>query len=303
MVITKSIRPKRIFSLTWQMDLLILFSCVLTYLMDTYFLRFEFKLPVLIPSVIGTALAFFIGFKNNQAYGRWWEARKIWGSLVNNSRSWARGVLAYTDDAGEDPGEIARVRALMIRRHIAFLYALKGALRGQYQDDYKKHLSPAEIAQIEPQSNKHNAILVLQSQTLNQVLNRGWIDQFKFLHLNEMLVTFCDDMGKSERIKNTVFPTAYHSFTRIFVWIFGVLVTIVASETMGAWSVLFGFLVSFVFQVSYIIGNALLNPFEPEIDGIPLDQITRTIEINLLEMAGETEIPAPIQPINGEYIL
>lgn len=303
MIITENLRVSRVLKITWKTDLLILFSCFCSFLADKYILLRLFELPPLVPTVIGTALAFFIGFKNNQAYARWWEARIIWGSLVNNSRSWARGVLAYSDKPDAQSSEVRRVHGSLIRRHIAFLYALKGALRQQEQNAYKKYLPAEEILEVEAQSNKHNAILTIQSRELNWLLENGWIDQFKFLHLNEMLVTFADDMGKSERIKNTVFPTAYHSFTRLFIWLFSVLMTITVAETTGPWSVMLGFLISFVFQSTYIIGTSLLNPFEPEIAGIPLDQITRTIEINLLEMLGADEIPAPITPVDGEYVM
>ena len=303
MIITENLRVSRVLQITWKTDLFIILSCFLSFLAERFIFLRLFQLPALLPTVIGTALAFFIGFNNNQAYARWWEARIIWGSLVNNSRSWARGVLAYSQDPNDNSQETASVHTLLIHRHIAFMYALKGALRKQDQDAYKKYLPPEEVIKVENQSNKHNAILMLQSQNLNWLLENGWIDQFKFLHLNEMLVAFADDMGASERIKNTVFPTTYHSFTRLFIWMFGILITISVSETTGAWSVLLGFLVSFVFQTTYIIGTSLLNPFEPEIAGIPLDQITRTIEINLLEMLGENEIPEPIKPVYGEYVM
>ena len=303
MIITPNVRISRILEITWKTDFLILISCLLTYEADRYVLSEWFHLPPLIPTVIGTALAFFIGFNTNQAYDRWWEGRKIWGSLVNNSRTWARGILAYTDDEGADTDELARMRTLMIHRQIAFLYALKSALRGRDPEDYHSYLSPEEIVQVEAHSNKQNAILMLQSQTLDWALRRGWINEFKFLHLNEVLVALTEDMGQAERIKNTVFPTTYHSFTRIIIWLFGVLITIIASETTGPWSILIGSLVSFVFQTTHIIGMSLLNPFEFTSSGVPLNQITRTIEINLLQMIGEGEVPQPVTPVRGEYVM
>ncbi len=302
MIITENVRVSRVLEITWKADLLVLASCFASYLGDKYIISQLFELPALVPTVIGTALAFFIGFNNNQAYARWWEARQIWGSLVNNSRSWARGVLAYSRSDKEE-AELAHIQKLLVSRHIAFLYALKAALRGQHKDDYKKYLSEDEVKQVETHSNKHNAILMLQSQTLDDIYRRGWIDGFQFINLNEMIVAFTDDMGKSERIKTTVFPTTYHWFTRLFIWIFSIIITIVASETTGMWSVLLGSLVSFIFHTTYTIGMSLMNPFEPQVSGIALDQITRTIEINLLEMLGEENIPAPIKPVNGEYVM
>jgi putative membrane protein len=303
MIVTENVRLSRVLRITWKTDLLVLNSCFAGYLLNEYFLSKFFALPAMIPTVIGTALAFFIGFNNNQAYSRWWEARQIWGSLVNNSRSWARSVISYSDCDDCDRSEVEAVHKSLVHRHLAFLYALKGALRNQNKDEYKKYLDEDEIEEVEKHSNKHNAILQLQARQLEAIYKRQWIDGFKFRHLNEVMVTFCDDMGKSERIKNTVFPTTYLYFTRLFVWLFGVIVTIVASETTGIWSVLLGSIVSFVFHITHIIGVSLLNPFEPDAAGIPLDQITRTIEINLLEMLGESDVPPPIKPVNNEYVM
>jgi ion channel-forming bestrophin family protein len=303
MIVTEDIRVSRVLRITWKTDLLVLASCLGGYFANEYILSKYFLLPAMIPTVIGTALAFFIGFNNNQAYSRWWEARQIWGSLVNNSRSWARGILSYSHREGSQEGEIPSDHKAMIYRHIAFLYALKAALRNQEWESYKQYLPPEEVEIVEKKSNKHNAILHLQSRSLESLYQEGCIDGFKFLHLNDMLVTFADDMGKSERIKNTVFPTTYLYFTRLFIWLFSIIITIVASETTGIWAVALGSIVSFVFHTTHIIGVSLLNPFEPQVTGISLDQITRTIEINLLEMLGESDIPPAIKPIGGEYVM
>lgn len=283
--------------------MLLLISCVAAYLFDQYVIARHFPMPAMIPSVLGSALAFFIGFNNNQAYARWWEARKVWGSLVNNSRSWARSLLGYTSAEANNERLLHAMQQRMIRRHIGFLYALKAALRNDKQQEYKKYLSEAEVAQVELQSNKHNAILSLQTGDVELLYQKGWIDGFKFVQINALLVEYCNDMGKSERIKNTVFPTTYNYFTRLFIWVFSVLITIVVSEETGIWSVLLGFIVGFIFHTTHIIGMSLLNPFEAQAAGVPLDQITRTIEINLLEMLGETNVPPPVMAVNNEYVL
>jgi putative membrane protein len=303
MIVTEDVRVSRIFKITWKTDLMVVFSCLAGYLANEFIISKLFVLPALIPTVIGTALAFFIAFNNNQAYARWWEARQIWGALVNNSRTWARGIIHYSARDGLDELQLKETHRAMVLRHIGFLYALKAALRNQHWDDYKKFLSESDRREVESQTNKHNAILTIQSRELDRIYRDGWIDGFKFTHLNNMLVTFCDDMGRSERIKNTIFPPTYYSFTKLFIWIFSIVITIVASETTGIWSVGLGGLVSFIFHTTCIIGMSLLNPFEPDPSGIPLDQITRTIEINLLEMLGETEIPQPISVIGNEYVM
>lgn len=277
---------------------------ILTVLFNEYFLKTFFEFPSIIPSVLGTALAFFIGFNNNQAYDRWWEARKIWGGLVNDSRSWTRQILYYTSmEESGDRNDLNDIKKRMIFRHIAFLYALKENLRSSPAKEYKKYLSPEEYENVESKSNKHNAILNNQSSDLEVMRKEGTIDGFSFLELNKMLIRFCDEMGKSERIKNTVFPTTYQRYTRLFIWIFIISVAIVTSNLVGYWSILFGVLIGSIFIITQAIGLALLNPFDEIISGIPLNQITRTIEINLLETLGEKDIPEPVKSVDNKYVM
>jgi len=123
------------------------------------------------------------------------------------------------------------------------------------------------------------------------------------MEMNQLLVKFSDEMGMSERIKNTIFPTSYNYFTKVFIWLFVVSLTLVISEQAGIWSIFLGWLVGFVYVSTQINGMSLVDPFENNSASIPLNQITRTIEINLLEMLGETDIPEPVKPINDEYVL
>ncbi len=123
------------------------------------------------------------------------------------------------------------------------------------------------------------------------------------MQLNQMLINFCDHMGKSERIANTFFPTTYNYYTRIFVWIFIICATLVTAETIGIWSVVFGTLIGYVFLTIHKIGVSLLNPFEMLPTGVPLNLISRTIEINLLEMLRDKDIPEQVKSVNDEYVL
>ena len=304
MIITKRIRISRILIGTWKTLLLLGLICVLAYIFNEYVLKHYIKFPSIIPAILGPALAFFIGFNNNQAYDRWWEARKIWGAIVNDSRTWARQLICYPSVAdSEIEEELNGIKKRSIYRHIAFLYALKDNLRGENKKDYRKYLSQKESEAVELESNIHNAILTEQSKDLAYLYEKGWVDGFRFIELNKMIVNFCDEMGKSERIKTTVFPTTYIYYTRVFIWFLTISITFVFSDIVGAWSVLLGIFVGYIFLVIHAIGLAILNPFEPIPSGISLDQITRTIEINLLEALGESEVPEPIKSVKNEYIM
>lgn len=271
-------------------------SCTVSYLVREYLIAHHFEIPSIIPTLLGTAIAFFIGFNNNQAYDRWWEARKIWGALVNDSRSFTRSLLNYVD------GEEATVKK-MIYRHLAFLYALKASLRGAVDEIYTKYLSEDDLREIEKHTNKHNALLNIQSKDLQKLSKANGIDGFRFIEINEMLTRFSDSMGMSERIKNTIFPTTYTYLTKVFIWLFVVTFTLVISQSAGIFAIFLGWLIGFVFVSTQVNGMSLVNPFENNSAGVPLNQITRTIEINLLQMLGETDIPEPVKPINDEYIL
>ncbi|MES2458167.1 MAG: bestrophin family ion channel [Bacteroidota bacterium] len=296
MLLVQNIRLSRILRNTWQVDLIMIVSCTGAYLIREYLIANHFEIPVIIPSLLGTAIAFFIGFNNNQAYDRWWEGRKIWGSLVNDSRSFARALINYVD--GEQ--ELAEV---MICRHIAFLYALKASLRGATDEIYIKYLSQEDLKEISSHSNTHNAILNLQSRDLQRLSKLNAIDGFRFIEINEQLNRFSDSMGMSERIRNTVFPTTYTYLTKVFIWLFVVSFTLVISQSAGVYAIFLGWMIGFVFVSTQINGMSLVNPFDNQSAGVPLNQITRTIEINLLQMMGKEEIPEPVKPINDEYIL
>jgi putative membrane protein len=304
MIIAKHILISKVISKTWLSLLLLILACTAAYFFDIYFLKKYVEVPSLVPAILGPALAFFIGFNNNQAYDRWWEARKIWGAIVNDSRTWTRQMIHYTSaNSAEEINELKKMRQRTIYRHIAFLYALKENLRGNKDLSFKKFLTAKEYESVSKTSNIHNAILNEQSKDLEYIAKRGWIDGFRFIEMNKTLIKFCDHMGMSERIKNTIFPSTYIFYTKIFIWFLIVSITFVSTDLVDFWAIPIGVFVGYVFLITHQVGLTILNPFEPTPSGISLDQITRTIEINLLETLGEKEIPEPTQSVNNEYIM
>ncbi|QPH38227.1 bestrophin family protein [Pedobacter endophyticus] len=296
MLLIQNIRLSRILINTWRVDLIMIASCTIAYFTREYLIAHHFQVSAIVPTVLGTAIAFFIGFNNNQAYDRWWEARKIWGALVNDSRSFARALINYVD--GDNTTSIT-----MIHRHIAFLYSLKASLRGTVDEIYIKYLTDDDLKEVAKHKNMHNAILNIQARDLQKLSKANQVDGFRFIEINEMLVRFSDSMGMSERIKNTIFPTTYSYLTKVFIWLFVVTFTLAISDTAGIAAIFLGWLIGFVFVSTQINGMSLINPFETNSAGVPLNSITRTIEINLLQMLEEENIPEPVKPINEEYIL
>ncbi|MCT4622231.1 MAG: hypothetical protein N4A46_01315 [Schleiferiaceae bacterium] len=304
MLLKKNVNINQVIEGTWENFLFILITCILTYFLNKFVFHNLFDVPGLLPTILGTALSFFIGFNNNQAYDRWWEARKIWGALVNDSRSWARQVFHYVSKSEElNDDKVQSAKKRMIHNHIAFLYALKENLRNEQDQTYLGYLDSNDVEKIKSESNKANAILGLNNGVLNNIHKLDGIDGFQFLALNEMLVNFSNEMGKSERIKNTVFPTTYSYYTRMFIWVFIFSATLSMSQTIGPWAILIGLLIGYVFLTTYKIGASLVNPFENIPTGVSITQITRTIEINMLETLKEAEIPKPAESVDGIYIM
>ncbi len=303
MLLKQSLQLTRIIRLTWKVDLLMLCLCVLAHYIDTLLLK-EVQIPPALPTLMGTAIAFFIGFNNNQAYDRWWEARTIWGELVNSSREWARSMMAYcsipTDVTIHD---VKQYQQKMIFRHLAFLCALQSSLRKSNSDEYKKYLTPEETNEVKLFANIPNAILDIQSRELEKMSTLKMIDSFRFYAMADLIASFGEGMGKSERINNTIFPTVYVYFTRLFIWIFVILLTMSISVSVGPWSIFFGWVIGFVYHTTHINGMSIMNPFEDAAPGVPITSITRTIEINMLQTLGEKNIPEPIMPVDDEYIL
>lgn len=304
MLLKGNIKIGQVISGTWKNLFFSILTCTFAYSLNELWLSRYFEFPSFVPALIGTALAFFIGFNNNQAYSRWWEARTIWGSLVNNSRSWARQVLNYTKPSGTlSETKLREIQEVLIKRHMAFLYALKAYLREHDDPYYRQYLSPGDSASVSGQSNLHNAILTLQSGDLQELYTQKAIDGFCFMELNRTITTFCDDMGRCERIRNTVFPTTYTYYSKNFIWLFIYAVTMAIGSAIGMWAIVFGAITGYIFFTIQSLGQTLVNPFEKMPSALPLDQISRTIEINLLQMLGEENVPEPVESVNGEYIL
>ncbi len=295
MLIGNNLSLFRVIKITWKIDLLMIIFCSMIYLID-YHIFVSFKMPVAIPTLMGTAIAFFIGFNNNQAYNRWWEARIIWGGIVNDSRSLARSLIAYNLDN--------EVTQRIIYRHIGFLYALIASLRRFKNDNtYLNYIPKSDLTKLQSISCIPNGLLNIQSQELKGLVEQKKINNFEFMSINLLLVNLCDGMGKSERINNTVFPINYLFFTKLFIWLFIAMITMSTNDEVGGYSIILGWAMGFVFNTINLNGLNLMNPFEYRSSGVPISSITRNIEIDLLEVIGDKNIPQPLQPIKGEYVL
>ncbi len=260
-------------------------------------------------ALYGSAIGIIVGFRNNSAYGRWWEARGLWGQIVNNSRSFARQVdtLVRCDAAAKAPEGHAceSLRAHLIHLQIAFVHALRQQLRGlDPMAEVRAALSEAELpdAELASYAGQKNVSLAIQrtmSGLLREAHARGWVNALEWQAIDRNLDDLMDAQGGSERIKNTPMPKQYDFFPMLFVRIYCVLLPIGMVESLGWFTPLGSTLVGFMFLALDKIGRDLENPFDNTIYDIPLTAICKTIETNLRQLLNETNLPVPEAPIRG----
>jgi len=259
----------------------------------------EVALPGLPLSTMGSAIGMFLAFRTNSAYERWWEARILWGGLVNSSRSFARQVLTMIDRA---PGVSApsEVQRRLMHLQIAFVTAMRCHLRRQNPfPELRTLLTEAELEELRGHSNVPTALLVRKAQALRDAKEEGLMTDFRWMQMDGTLGEMTTQLGSCERIKGTPLPRQYDFFPRVLVTVYCLLLPFGLVEGMGLLTPLASTLVSFIFIALDTVGRDIEAPFENSVHDTPLTSISRTIEINLRQLFGERDIPAEVEPVDG----
>jgi putative membrane protein len=258
-------------------------------------------LPHIPITLFGSAIGIIVAFRNQSAYARWWEARTLWGALVNNSRSWARQVTTVMTPLNDtEGGELKEYRRRLVYYEIAYVIALRQHLRGlEPWEELVPLLSEQELSALRDEKNVPLAIQQQMGRLLRKCQVRGWIDMAHWRALDANLDDLVDAQGGAERIKNTPMPKQYDYFPRLFVQMYCLLLPLALVINMGWYTPLGSTLVGFIFLALDKIGRDLEDPFENTIYDVPLTAITTTIEINLRQLLGETELPQGKKPVHG----
>lgn len=239
--------------ISWTRWETLIFFCYATIITVLYALcDFTFlNLPWTPIALVGTAVAFVVGFQNSAAYERIWEARKIWGGIVNTSRTWGMKTNVMVNNEycpnPVDGSIIKEHKRILIYRHIAWLTALRHAMRqprsweviheehtnrewanmihipermNALDQDLSAYLSKEELQYVMTKNNKQAALLYLQSQHIQQLKSQGLIWEFSFLELENVLQEFFTLQGQTERIKNFPYPRQFSTLSTLFVRLF-----------------------------------------------------------------------------------
>jgi putative membrane protein len=258
-------------------------------------------LPHIPLTLFGSAIGIIVAFRNQSSYARWWEARMLWGAVINNSRSWARQVTTVMMPLNEtEAGELKVAQRRLVYHQIAYAHALRQQLRGLPPwEELKPLLAEQELSELQDERNVPLAIQQRMGTLLRECQVRGWIDIAHWKALDDSLDDLLDAQGGTERIKNTPMPKQYDYFPQLFVQMYCMMLPLGLVQTMGWYTPLGSTLVGFIFLALDKIGRDLDDPFENRIYDVPLTAITTTIEINLRQMLGETALPEMTKPVRG----
>lgn len=291
-------------------------------------------IPWAIVALVGVGAAFIAGFRNTQTYNRLWEARQIWGSIVNDSRTWSMMIKDFITEknTNSDSEALKTIHKRLVYRHVAWLTALRHQLRkpqvwenqhksyfqaylknykvpewdSNIETDMKPYLSQTDMDLVLSRKNRATQLLGLQSEDLKQLKKQGLIDAFPYVQLEGILKEFFTHQGKAERIKNFPYPRQFTSINIYFIWLLAILIPFALVKplselgTYGVWlTIPISIIVGWVFTSLDQVGESTENPFEGGANDIPMTNMSRTIEIDMREMLGETDLPEPITAVNN----
>lgn len=279
-----------------EMILLTLYSTAV-FIAHTYFRFPGVSIPIAIPGILGTIISLLLAFRSNQAYDRWWEARNLWGRIVNDSRSFARQVLSFIDTSYNETDK-REMKERIIKRQIAWCYSLSQHLRGQNtRQSLNGFISEEEKQEISSANHVPLALMDLHANDLRLLLRLNWINEYQQIAMDNTLTQFSNSMGGCERIKNTVFPVTYSVYIHFLVLLFVLLLPFGLIEFFGIIQIPLVVAISSSFFLIEKMAIHLQDPFENKPTDTPTTSISRKIEMDLKQMLKD-ESPEEAETVN-----
>ncbi len=279
---------------TIKFDLIaiIVFSMVIGSIsVQHYFIKLV--IPLGLVGIVGTAISLLLAFRTGQSYDRWWEARIVWGAIVNDSRTLIRQLKEFLpSECSDDIREFAE-------RQIIWNYALSESLRKlPFSAKVQEYLNRYEITE----SHVPNALLLLHGMHLKRLSDEGKLSEFRQVQIDGTLSRFCDSMGRCERIKNTVFPTSYSALMHLLIYLFTLFLPFSLDDHYPLIKALLTAGIPIIFISIERTAILMQDPFENLPMDTPMTNISQNIEFVLMQQLGESaQKPAPADP--GSYYI
>ncbi|MDE3210520.1 MAG: bestrophin family protein [Pseudomonadota bacterium] len=245
-------------------------------------------------TLIGLTLAIFLGFRNSIAYERWWEARTMWGELLNVVRNLARQTQSLLERAP------AAQRRVLVHRLVGFAHALRHQLRGtDPAAELARWLPAEEAAALAASPNPPNALLGLIGKHYAAQHREGRLDSILLASIDAQITRMSYVLGGCERIRGTPIPFAYILLLHRTVYVYCLLLPFCLVDSVGWLTPLMVGILSYTFFGLDALGEQIEDPFDRLPNDLPLDSLCRNIEISLAELLGDGELPPPLVPVDG----
>ncbi|MCD0472681.1 bestrophin family protein [Flavobacterium sp. JAS] len=272
--------------------LIIIYASVITTI-DLYTYLHMITVPLSITTVAGTIVALLLAFRTAQSYDRWWEARKIWGEIVNESRTLIRQVKQFFPN--QDPDNIIPEFA---QRQIIWCYALSQSLRKEpFSFKVQSYLDSKNIKA----NNIPSKLLNKHSEHLKQASENLGLDPIKQTQIDSTISRLNDAMGKCERIKNTVFPRSYSSLIHVLIYVLASILPFGLEDVFPFTEIAIAIIIPVILLAVEETAIIMQNPFENMPTDIPMTALSKTIENNIMEIITDQKTEIPANP-NSFYI-
>jgi ion channel-forming bestrophin family protein len=244
-------------------------------------------------TLVGVALALFLGFRNSSAYDRWWEGRKLWGALVNTMRSLTRQALTMTGDASD--------KREFLNMLVAFTYAMRDQLRGNVFDRSAELLPPALAEEVDRARYKPFIILRAMGEWVAKRQREGAFGEITMSAIDCNLVELSNVLGGCERIASTPVPFSYSVMIHRVVYFYCALLPFGLVDAIAWMTPAVTLVMAYSFIALDSLAAELEMPFDRDENGLALDAISLNIELSIREMSGEPLETTPLQPVR--YVL
>jgi ion channel-forming bestrophin family protein len=293
----------RLFKQIGKLLAIIFVLSIISVLIDSQrHLLSKIRVPEMAVGILGAALSILLVFRTNSAYARWWEARTLWGGLVNGSRSLARQATSFPRRSGSEALQAASAAFTqsLVYREIAFVHATRCALRRQPPwDEIRPFLDEQSVQRLKTEQNVPVALLMQMGEQVSVAVDQKVLSDWQMHRIDSTLSDLSNVLGGCERIKNTPLPRQYDYYPELLIKIYCVILPFVIADDVGWFTPVVTVGVAFAFLILNRIGKNLEDPFENQPYDVPLSALSRTIEINLRQGLGESKVPEPMQLQNG----
>jgi putative membrane protein len=276
------------------------FAALVTF---THGVLFQWKVTLTtVPfSLIGLALAIFLGFRNSVAYDRFWEARKLWGDLVHRTRSFARQMMTLPAfDVSLDAVDAGDMRRVSVMRAIAFASALRHQLRGSdASDDMRRLLGADEAKAVVVASRATEYLLRRMGSDLGTLVRERRLHPALAANIDDTLSAMAAVAAGCERIRHTPVPFAYTLLLHRTAWLYCFLLPFGLVDSVGVMTPFVVAIVAYTFFGLDALGDEIEEPFGTADNHLPLDALCREVEVSGLVALGVRELPARLVPVDS----